>query len=262
MDVDAQDRLRGRVLVGVTVLALVLGGWWWRAAAPQDERALGLVASIPGLAARAPGVAPPIAGLTPRATDMRIGPTNLDPGTVYEVDPATGAVVRTEPGDRQVFRAEPGDRQVFRVEPDGSAFWVDPETGEVVRVESGAGAARSGSGRYGGGEAATGGTNRPLYLPPTSDMLWQEMVTLTQQGVTRQVGSRQGGRFRLLFRCAGPGELRIEISGGRSSGGNGSGCDGALRTQVVTGTGGPLRVSLAAADAEWVRIVAQLVRLG
>ncbi|RKN17094.1 hypothetical protein D7147_20720 [Micromonospora musae] len=252
MDVDAQDRLRGRVLVGATVLALVVGGWWWRAAAPEDERALGLAASVPGLAARAPGAAPPIAGLTARATDMRIGPMDVDPGAVYEVDPATGVAVR----------AEPGDRLVFRVEPDGSVFRVDPETGEVVRVESGAGATGSGSGRYGGGRAATGGANRPLYLPPTSDMLWQEMVTLTQQGVTRQVGSRQGARFRLLFRCAGPGELHIEISGGRSSGGNGSDCDGALRTQVVTGTGGPLRVSLAAADAEWVRIVAQLVRLG
>ncbi|TYC01006.1 hypothetical protein FXF53_12435 [Micromonospora sp. WP24] len=252
MDVDAQDRLRGRVLVGATVLALVVGGWWWRAAAPEDEQALGLAASVPGLAARAPGAAAPIAGLTARATDMRILPTDLDPGAVYEVDPATGALVG----------AEPGDRLVFRVEPDGSAFRVDPETGEVVRAEPGAGANGSGSGRYGGGRAATGGTNRPLYLPPTSDMLWQEMVTLTQQGVTRQVGSRQGARFRLLFRCAGPGELRIEISGGRSSGGNGSDCDGALRTQVVTGTGGPLRVSLAAADAEWVRIVAQLVRLG
>ncbi|MEV6375931.1 hypothetical protein [Micromonospora musae] len=253
MDVDAQDRLRGRVLVGATVLALVVGGWWWRAAAPEDEQALGLAASVPELAARAPGVAPPGAGLIARTpTDMRILPTDLDPDVAYEVDPATGAFVR----------AEPGDRQVFRVEPDGSAFRVDPETGEVVRAEPGAGANGSGSGRYGGGRAATGGTNRPLYLPPTSDMLWQEMVTLTQQGVTRQVGSRQGARFRLLFRCAGPGELRIEISGGRSSGGNGSDCDGALRTQVVTGTGGPLRVSLAAAGAEWVRIVAQLVRLG
>ncbi|MFC0007989.1 hypothetical protein [Micromonospora siamensis] len=35
MDADGEDRLRAGVLAGLTVAALVAGGLWWRAAAPQ-----------------------------------------------------------------------------------------------------------------------------------------------------------------------------------------------------------------------------------
>ncbi|MGC5017477.1 hypothetical protein [Micromonospora sp. DT47] len=34
MSVEAGDRLRGGVLAGAALFALVAGGWWWRAAAP------------------------------------------------------------------------------------------------------------------------------------------------------------------------------------------------------------------------------------
>ncbi|GIJ37656.1 hypothetical protein [Micromonospora andamanensis] len=35
MDVDAIHRLRGALLVAVGVVALTLGGWWWRVQAPE-----------------------------------------------------------------------------------------------------------------------------------------------------------------------------------------------------------------------------------
>ncbi|MBL6278648.1 hypothetical protein JMF97_21035 [Micromonospora fiedleri] len=39
MDVDAIYRLRGALLVGVGVVALALGGWWWRVEAPASPPA-------------------------------------------------------------------------------------------------------------------------------------------------------------------------------------------------------------------------------
>ncbi|TDC27194.1 hypothetical protein E1211_29455 [Micromonospora sp. 15K316] len=251
MDVEAQDRLRGRVLVGATVLALIVGGWWWRAAAPEDERALGLVASVPGLAARAPGATPPIAGLTAAApTDMRLGPSNLGPGAVFEVDPATGAAVR----------AEPGSRQVFRVEPDGSVFRVDPETGETHPVDRGwlSDQVQPGRGRTdlpGSGEVSGGLSRYP-------NTLWREQSLIApERSVIRQVNSAPDARYMFEYSCTGPGGLIVMIAGGRSVDELMPICDGRLRRHVLVGAGGPLRVSLAPLDAEAVRVRVQLAAI-
>ncbi|MBQ1052096.1 hypothetical protein KBX50_27025 [Micromonospora sp. C51] len=88
MDVDAIHRLRGALLTAVAVVALTLGGWWWRVAAPEAQTGVGL----------APGGSSAV-------TSWRENP--VTGGTVSEVpnaassvlvDARTGAVVGVDDG--------------------------------------------------------------------------------------------------------------------------------------------------------------------
>lgn len=106
MDAAANDRLRSAVLVGATLAALVLGGWWWRTAAP---------APMAG-----PSVAPSVSSELERILIDGVP----DARVTVRVDPETGAGARVG-----------GDRR--RV--------IDPETGEIAEFEADVGVLVPGS---------------------------------------------------------------------------------------------------------------------
>ncbi|MFI7603665.1 hypothetical protein ACIBTV_00895 [Micromonospora sp. NPDC049366] len=74
---EAGDRPRAAILAGATVLALVMGGWWWQASAPVTG----------------PGV--PESSVERSA---RLVPTDPDGGAVFHVDPSTGTASRVDRG--------------------------------------------------------------------------------------------------------------------------------------------------------------------
>jgi hypothetical protein len=100
MDAGADDRLRSAVLVGMTLAALAVGGWWWRAAAP---------APTAGPAA-SPSPAPTVATALDRAASL------------------------AEPDERVTVRVDGETGDVLGV--DGrSGVTIDPETGMVIDVD-------------------------------------------------------------------------------------------------------------------------------
>ncbi|MEV6693310.1 hypothetical protein AB0M35_17750 [Micromonospora sp. NPDC051196] len=113
MDVDSGYRLRGALLAGVGVVALALGGGWWRAQAP-----------------------------VPSSGD-RLGITS--------VDSLLAADWQEETVDRARYWQEPGTSSLIEIEPATGAVMVDPRTGRVVgyATESnpGRGAGRDGDRR-------------------------------------------------------------------------------------------------------------------
>ncbi|MET7748507.1 hypothetical protein [Micromonospora sp. NPDC005367] len=243
MDVRARDRLRGGVLVGLTVLALVAGGSWWRANAPVDERSLGLAVSLPGLAARAPGVAPPVAGLAaPLALGVPLVPPRSGARQVAVVDPATGVAVRVDPGSRYVFR----------VEEDGSAFRIDPETGAAYPLDQGWGTGevqpRPGpSGQWGSGE-----------LSRYPNTLWRERTLIApERSLIRQVNGRPDDPYLFEYLCTGSSGLIVTIKGSQSVDLRPI-CDGQVRRSLLIAVGGPLRVEVGPLGAEPVRVQMQL----
>ncbi|MEU6022429.1 hypothetical protein [Micromonospora sp. NPDC047134] len=102
MDVDSLYRLRGALLTGVGVIALVAGGWWWRGEAPA-----GSDASM---------TSPVSADWQESAASARydMAPT----GSRVMVDPRTGRVVgyATESS---------GDRGMAREGGRGAVVWTD-----------------------------------------------------------------------------------------------------------------------------------------
>ncbi|MCX5068011.1 hypothetical protein OOJ91_19395 [Micromonospora lupini] len=106
------DRLRSAVLAGVAVAALAVGGWWWRAAAPETA------AGSAGPSTATPSAGPSVSTALERLlasevpedrVTVRINPES---GEVVEfesrsaVDPQTGKTLGSEdaPGDLPVFR--------------------------------------------------------------------------------------------------------------------------------------------------------------
>ncbi|WP_328851399.1 hypothetical protein OG994_26990 [Micromonospora globbae] len=155
---------------------------------------------------------------------VRLGPADGRAGAVVRVDPATGAAVLVTEGDA-ALPVDPGPRR--RAEP--------------------------------------GTMTQGLVLPRDPDALWHDAVTLTRQRtVSQQVGGEDTppAAYLLQYRCTGPGTLRVSITGGRVVNRAPAVCDGAIRALVVVGTGGPLRVWLASAGTEWVRVAVQLVPAG
>ncbi|MEH1027940.1 hypothetical protein ACWD6L_10575 [Micromonospora profundi] len=108
MDAGADDRLGSAVLAGVAVAALVVGGWWWRATAPEPTAG-------PARPTAEPSAEPSVSTVMERvvASGMADGPVRvrIDPetGEVSEaqtrsrvvIDPATGMIVDIDgpPGD-------------------------------------------------------------------------------------------------------------------------------------------------------------------
>ncbi|MEU4679752.1 hypothetical protein [Micromonospora sp. NPDC023737] len=244
MDVRTQDRLRGRVLVGLTVLVLVAGGWWWRANAPADERNLGLAVSLPALAARAPGGAPPVAGLAaPPVLGAPLVPPGSGTGQVAVVDPATGVALRVDPGSRYVFR----------VEEDGSVLRVDPETGAAHPLDQGSRTGRVQPRPSPNGEWGSGGLSR---YPNT---LWRERTLIApERSVIRQVNSRPDDPYLFEYLCTGSSGLIVTIEGGQSAEDLRPICDGQVRRNLLIAVGGPLRVEVGPLDAEPIRVQMQL----
>ncbi|MDG4806593.1 hypothetical protein O7634_07465 [Micromonospora sp. WMMD1120] len=99
MDATVDDRLRSVVLYGVAALALAVGGWWWRAAAPA-----------------------PTAGPVGASTAA----------------PSVGRSVSTElDRARALLTAAPGERLRVRVDAAGEMVRteVDPATGMITDIE-------------------------------------------------------------------------------------------------------------------------------
>ncbi|WBB55404.1 hypothetical protein [Verrucosispora sp. WMMD573] len=94
MDVDAIHRLRGALLAGVAVAVLALGGWWWRAEAPQAQTGVGLA---PGGSSAAPDWRQnPVTGaVVPEPTSRIV----IDPGTGAVIAPADGTVTSSGVAD-------------------------------------------------------------------------------------------------------------------------------------------------------------------
>ncbi|MEU1846358.1 hypothetical protein [Micromonospora sediminicola] len=94
----SEERTRPALLAGLTALALVLGAWWWRSAAPSVDPATA--------ASRPPAGADQVPSgwaVDPATGDARPAPNPA----VVEIDPRSGRVV-TEP-DRSVVIHVEGD---------------------------------------------------------------------------------------------------------------------------------------------------------
>ncbi|MGW4502049.1 hypothetical protein ACWENR_25990 [Micromonospora sp. NPDC004336] len=138
----------------------------------------------------------------------------------------------------------------------GAAFRVDPNTGAAFRVDVGPGGADPRSvpqGRLDG--AARGGS-----LGDVPGAVWTTRARLDgTQGHVRQAFAEAGARHLLRYRCLGPGELLVVVDGARAADPITSACDGSVTATEVTGSGGPFQVSLSSANAEPLRVEAQLV---
>ncbi|MEH0969757.1 hypothetical protein V6U77_01260 [Micromonospora sp. CPCC 205546] len=228
----SDDRLRTAVLAVAGLAALIGGGWWWQAEAPGTGPVGSASSAAPGAgggtdgsaAARVHVVSPP-------------GPANSR--SFWLVDPQTGDATRTDPRSGLIFR-------------------VDPGSGTAVRVDVGPGApdARRRTERGLDEAARRGGLDR---LPDTVWTAWG--LLRSTEGLVKHASAEGGARHSLQFRCVGPGELLIVIDGARAADPITSACDGSVTSTEVTGRGGPFQVSLSSANAEPLRVEAQLVAL-
>ncbi|MGC5331335.1 hypothetical protein [Micromonospora sp. DT62] len=224
--VGADDRLRGAVLAAAGLAALAGGAWWWQAEAPHTGP-VGVVSS-----------AAPQAGVRFGARAQPVAPDGARTSSFWLVDPKTGGTVRTDPDSSVTFR-------------------VDPRSGDAVRVDVGPGsdARRLIDDRL--DEAA-----RRSGLDRFPDAVWTARAVLSPgAGLVKQASAEGGARHLLQFRCVGPGELLIVVDGARAADPITSACDGSVTSTEVTGRGGPFQVSLSSANAEPLRVEAQLVAL-
>ncbi|MEU4644233.1 hypothetical protein [Micromonospora sp. NPDC023814] len=139
----------------------------------------------------------------------------------------------------------PGDRD------GGATFRVDPRTGAAFRVDS-------------GGRAGVRVDPEPRRLGRLPNTIWRERATLGRENgrVVKQAAGEAATRFLLEYRCTGPGELLVVLERIRAAVPFPTvGCDGSVVSIELTAVGGPFRVSLSTADAEPLRVEAQLVGL-
>ncbi|MFV2113445.1 hypothetical protein ACFHW0_14040 [Micromonospora sp. LOL_025] len=229
----ADERVRVVVLAVAGLAALVGGGWWWQAEAPRTD-------PVPDASSVAPAdrVRP---GFSSQAR-ARLMVTEGAGGVtdVWVIDPATGAVVGTAPGGGSTVRTGPrgGDALEVDVRPGGPD---DPRRLVDERLD---GAARRG---------------RLASFPGT---LWTARAELSPaEGLVKRASAEGGARHLLQYRCVGPGELLIVVEGAWAADPITSACDGSVTSTEVTGRGGAFQVSLSSANAEPLRVEAQLVAL-
>ncbi|MEU4383176.1 hypothetical protein [Micromonospora echinofusca] len=228
------DRLRGVVLAVAGLAALVGGGWWWQAEAPRTDPVPAASSNVAPADRARLGVSSQ-AGARVMVTDGAGGITN-----VWVVDPATGAVVGTAPGSGATFRTDPRGGDALRVDvrpggPDDSRRLMDERLDGAVRR---------------GGLDSFPGT------------LWTARALLGPgKGLVKQASAEGGARHLLQYRCVGPGELLIVVEGAWAADPITSACDGSVTFTEVTGRGGPFQVSLSSANAEPLRVEAQLVAM-
>ncbi|MBM0235584.1 hypothetical protein JNW91_29715 [Micromonospora sp. STR1_7] len=144
----ADDRLRSAVLVGVTLAALAVGGWWWRAAAPAPmagpaDPSVGTPTAGPTVSTaleRLLASAAPDTRVTLRMEGERIvggGPTGvtIDPetgmvteidgaaaGTFYQPDPTGGLPRFGQTTWREQRELAPGEGLIRQSGDDGSRY--------------------------------------------------------------------------------------------------------------------------------------------
>ncbi|SCF35282.1 hypothetical protein [Micromonospora mirobrigensis] len=192
MDADGEDRLRAGVLAGLTVAALVAGGLWWRAAAPQTG---------------------PVAGTDPAGLMVGVEPTS----------PA-GSESAAYRSSLRVTLA-----------PEGAVGSV--EVGPTV--------------------------DRPADFP-LPGAIWsvaREGIG-PEAGLNAEVQPAEGVRYRLRlrWRCTGPGQLVVAVSGALSGERQPStACDGRVRSAELIGAGVPARIMLSTVDMAPVEVDAELM---
>ncbi|MFG1889501.1 hypothetical protein ACGFIR_16715 [Micromonospora sp. NPDC049051] len=234
--VGPDDRLRTAVLAAVGLAALVGGGWWWQAEAPRT-----------GLVADSSGGSPAV---QPEARVRAVVPAERSGQSVnfWLVDPGSGVAFRTDPRSGVTVRVDPGT---------GAVVQVDPRGGAAARVGAGDPETR----RAGSGRRQDSGGRRALDSFP--DTVWSVQGLLRPTGgIVKQASAERGARHLLQYRCVGPGELLIVVDGAWAADPITSACDGSVTATEVTGRGGPFQVSLSSANAEPLRVEAQLVALG
>lgn len=240
--VGADDRLRGAVLAVAGLAALVGGGWWWQAEAPRTG-------PVPDLSNVAPAdrvrfAAPPDAHVrfvVPAEGSGR-------PASFWLVDPRSGATVRTDPRGGATVRTETRE---------GTTVRVDPRGGATVRVD-----VEDPEQRRAGDDPLQAGDGRRGRLASFPDTVWTARAVLSPaEGLVKRASAEGGARHLLQYRCVGPGELLIVVEGAWAADPITSACDGSVTSTEVTGRGGPFQVSLSSANAEPLRVDAQLVAL-
>ncbi|MER7330910.1 MULTISPECIES: hypothetical protein [unclassified Micromonospora] len=133
----------------------------------------------------------------------------------------------------------------------GASYRVDPRTGAAFRVDS-------------GGRTAVRIDSEARRLNRLPNTIWRERATLNRENgrVVKQAAGEAATRFLLQYRCTGPGELLVVLERVRSAAPFPAvECDGTVVSIELTAVGGPFRVSLSTADAEPLRVDAQLVAL-
>ncbi|TCB98981.1 hypothetical protein E0H26_06100 [Micromonospora zingiberis] len=204
MDVDPCYRLRGALLAGVGVVALVVGGWWWRAEAPA-----------------------------PAPTGVGVASDGSLLATYWQEDPVSGTMFRQDPGASSLV-----------LDSATGAVLVDPRTGAVLQSAGAGGDAARGAGREGS----------------RRDVVWTERASLSEgTAVVRAARIGRDERHLLMFSCTGPGELLVTVVGARAADPLTVGCDGAVTTTEMTGSGAPVQVSFSTAGSAPLQLVARLV---
>ncbi|MEU5548297.1 hypothetical protein ABZ738_00855 [Micromonospora sp. NPDC047793] len=160
---------------------------------------------------------------------------------------APGAATSTGPG---------GDFRLTttgRVEPEPrTSVMLDARTGSVVPTSPGRG--------YGSAEAPSSAGHRGVRRAEVRHVVWTESTKLSEgAAVVRQTPVGYGELFQLRLRCVGPGDLLVVVVGARAADPIMIGCDGAVATTEVTGTGGPVRISFSTAGAEPLHLEARLI---
>ncbi|MER5334949.1 hypothetical protein [Micromonospora sp. NPDC002717] len=246
--VAAGGRLRAAVLAGSALTALVGGGWWWQTSAPATGPAAGAPApSAQSRSGYAPGNGDAVVSSRVTVGGEGVGsvwalPGDRDGGVTFQVDPRTGAAFQVDPRTGAAFQVDPRT---------GAAFQVDPRTGAAFRLDSGRRA----------GVRVDPEARRLGRLPNT---IWRERATLGRENgrMVKQASGEVTTRFLLQYRCTGPGELLVVLERIRATVPVPTvGCDGSVVSIELTAVGGPFRVSLSTADAEPLRVDAQLVGL-
>ncbi|MEV0001292.1 hypothetical protein AB0H28_03255 [Micromonospora sp. NPDC050980] len=131
----SEERIRSATLVGLTVLALTLGGWWWRSSEPWLGSTAG--PTTDDLVRSRVTVEGPVGQAPP--TDL--APLVVDPGTGEVISrPDSSMVVRVGPDGstrqlevshvvwRETSRLTPGERPVVRQ--------ANPSSGDTYRLSA------------------------------------------------------------------------------------------------------------------------------
>ncbi|WBB78895.1 hypothetical protein O7606_22255 [Micromonospora sp. WMMD882] len=227
MTPSAESRPGTPLLAGLTVLASLLGGWWWTAADPRADAG----------AENVPAVGEVLAGPFARPDPARLAAARRAASSYHGGGPDRPS----RPDPVSVAEPRPGRTAV-----------VDPSSG-------------GSTGRRWGGLARVL-TDPEADASRLGTVLWREddrLLTADAPEASRQVTGAPDVRYLLLARCAGPGEVTVAVhEGGIGRSWQPVRCDGALLMQMVEATGGPLTVRFSHSADGVVELDAVLLRQG
>ncbi len=157
--------------------------------------------------------------------------------TLWQEDPVTGS-----------WQREPGSGVAVRPEA-ASSVLLDERTGAVIRPpadDSGNSAVEPGG-----------------WQQWAREVEWSERARLRPGDALVRQGELAAGASRVLrFSCTGPGELLIQVVGGRAADPMTAGCDGAAAMIEIIGIGGSMQVSFSPAGAAPIEVSAELMPNG